>query len=79
MLLKDCNQISKDSKRRHTLLVSELEGQEPMLDLRVDNEVLPETFAAENVGTKEMKLAVLSWERMDIFLSHDDANDEDDC
>jgi len=69
-------QTSMDSKPQHTLLAVELASPKPGWDRREDNEVRPETFAAE---TKEMKLAVLSWERMDIFLSHDDADDEDGC
>lgn len=78
-LSMDYSQTSMDNKHQHTLLAVELAGPKQGLDRRGDNEVHPETFAAESAGTKEMKLAVLSWEQMDIFLSHDDADDEDGC
>lgn len=79
MLSRDCSQTSTDSKRRHTLLVDELANLKPVLDRRGDNEFHPEIPADANAETKEMKLAVLSWEQRDISRSHGDASDGDDC
>lgn len=77
-LSMDCIRIATDSKHQRTLLVIENASPAPVLDQRADNEFLPETFV-ESAGMKEMKLAVLSWGQMDIFLSHDDAYGGDDC
>jgi hypothetical protein len=68
-----------DSRLQHTSLVIELASLTQEWDQPEDNEFRPETPAVGNAETKEMKSAVLSWERMDIFLSHGGANDEDDC
>lgn len=78
MLSEDCSRISKDSKRLRTSLVSELVSPTPMSGRRADNEFHSEILADENAATRETKLAVLSWERTDISLSHG-ASGEDDC
>lgn len=78
-LSMDCIRSATGNKHPHTLLVIENASPALALDQRADNESLPETFAVENAGMKETKLAVLSLGRTDIFLSHDDANGGDDC
>lgn len=77
-LSRDCSRIAKDNRRPHTSPVVALVGRKPASDRRADNECRPETPAAESAAMRETKLAVLSWERTDIFLSHD-ASGEDDC
>lgn len=79
MISTDYNQTSKDNKHRRTSPATWPGDQELELDQRADNESHSKTTAVENAGKKEMKSAALSWEQMDIFLSHGDANDEDDC
>lgn len=79
MLSRDYSRTSKGSTRPHTLLASGLVNLKPRSDRRADNGGRPEMPAAGSAGTKEMKLAVLSWEQTDIFLSHGDASGEDDC
>lgn len=75
---RDYNRNARDSRRQRTSPADEPASPMPVSDQRADNEFRPETLAA-SAGTKEMKLAVLSWEQMDIFLPHGDASGEDDC
>jgi hypothetical protein len=78
LILMGCNQNAKDSKRRHTSPAVEPVSLMPGSDQQEDNELHSET-PAECAEMKETKLAVLSWEQMDIFLPHDGASGEDGC
>lgn len=71
-------EVSKDSKRSCTWHAGELVNQGRAWGRPRDNECLTEIqLAVENVVTQEMKLAILSWERMNTSTS--DGVGANDC
>jgi hypothetical protein len=69
--------VAKDSKRSCTSHEDELEGRGRVWGRRGDNECLTEIqLAAVSAVMEEMKLAILSWERRNIWK--DDGGDAND-